>query len=194
MKIEYRAYNGDNTSINVDAESRRVEGYAVLFNTESRNMGFVEIIHPEAITEETLKNSDVLCKFNHDSSKVLARSRYGKGSLKLTLDSRGLKYSFDAPKTSLGDELLEYLTRGDVCNSSFAFYMDDTDPSACKWSKRGDKIYKDVYRIDVLTDVSPVFTPAYAETTCSKRFLDIQNMSNEIDAKMNLMLQDIEKL
>ena len=64
----------------------------------------------------------MLCLLNHNEDKgVLARSNKGVGSLTLSIDDRGLKYSFEAPNTALGDELLEGLRRGDISTSSFAF-------------------------------------------------------------------------
>lgn len=187
MKQEYRNLTDFNIS------DRTVTGMAVVFDSDSENIGFIERIHPEAITDETISRSDVLAKFNHDDNKVLARSKYGKGSLKLTVDSRGLSYEFDAPHTALGDELLEYLTRGDISASSFAFTI-PKEEGAEKWTKRNGTIYRDIYKIDRLYDVSPVFNPAYNATTCSKRFQDVQNLSNEIDSKMDLIKTEFEQL
>ena len=60
-------------NIQSNQESRTVEGYAVVFESMSENLGFYEIIHRGAITQETIDNSDILCKFNHNDEKVLAR-------------------------------------------------------------------------------------------------------------------------
>ena len=96
-------------------DSRIVEGYAIVFNSESRDLGgFTEVIEPTAL-EGVLQQSDILCLLNHNEDRgILARSKYGAGSLKLEVDSTGLKYSFEAPCTNLGDELLEGLKRGDI--------------------------------------------------------------------------------
>ena len=61
-------------------ESRQVEGYALVFNKESRNLGgFTEIIEPEAV-EGIVEKSDILCLLNHNEDRgVLARSEYGNG-------------------------------------------------------------------------------------------------------------------
>ena len=186
---EYR----NSSPLQLNTETRTVTGMAVVFNSESENIGFIERIHPEAITDETIKRSDVLAKFNHDDNKVLARSKYGKGSLKLSVDSRGVSYEFESPKTVLGDELLEYLNRGDISASSFAFTI-SKEEGAERWTKTNGIIYRDIYKIDKLYDVSPVFNPAYEATTCSKRFQDVQKLSNEIDAKMDLIKTEFENL
>lgn len=176
------------------SEDRTVEGYATVFESPSQYIGWVETIHRGAITEDTIKESDVLAKFNHNDEKVLARSNKGTGSLLLEIDDNGLRYMFEAPKTALGDELLEYLHRGDITQSSFAFTIDKTDPKAERWYKKDGMIYRDIYKIDKLYDVSPVFQPAYEATSCSARFADVKAKSDEIDAKMNLIMEEINNL
>ena len=76
---------------------RTIEGYAAVFNSESGDMWFIEIIHPQAITQDAINNSDIFALFNHSDERVLARSKNGVGTLSLKVDGRGLKYSFEAP-------------------------------------------------------------------------------------------------
>ena len=191
MTMERRNINSE---FQVD-ESRTVTGYAICFDTPSEDLGFIEVIHAGAVDDETIKNSDVFAKFNHNDEKVLARSKYGEGSLLLEVDEKGLRYMFDSPKTALGDELLEYLKRGDLNQSSFAFTIDSTDPSAEKWHKENGILYRDIFKIERLYDVSPVFCPAYEATTCeSKRFKEVQDRSAELDGKYELMIAEIKQL
>lgn len=179
-----------NDSLNLN--ERHITGYALVFETPSDNLsGWVETIKRGAVTPETVANSIVLAKLNHDDAKVLARSYYGEGSLKLTVDEIGLKYDFDAPNTALGDELLEYLTRGDINSSSFAFTISN-EPNSERWYKQDGVIYRDIIKIDRLYDISPVFIPAYESTSCSKRFSEIESLSKEIDTKMDLLKLEIE--
>lgn len=172
---------------------RTVEGYATVFDSPSQYIGWIEVIHRGAITKETIDNSDVLAKFNHNDEKVLARSNKGQGSLLLEVDDKGLRYMFDSPNTALGDELLEYLHRGDITQSSFAFSV-SKDEDAQRWYKKDGQIYRDIYKIESLYDVSPVFQPAYDATTCSARYAEVKAKSDEIDNKMNLLIEEIEKL
>jgi HK97 family phage prohead protease len=58
--------------------------------------------------------------FNHDPNYILARSKEG-GTLKLEVDATGLKYSYDSPKRSYANDLLDAIDQGDVSQSSFAF-------------------------------------------------------------------------
>ena len=127
--MEQRKLNSDFT---FDTEGRTVEGMAVVFDSPSEDLGWTEVIHRGAITNETIEKSDVFAKFNHQDDKVLARSKNGKGSLLLEVDDNGLRYMFEAPKTATGDELLEYLQRGDISSSSFAFSINRKDADAEK--------------------------------------------------------------
>lgn len=143
-------------------DSRTVEGYALVFNSLSKDLGgFREEIVPEAI-EGVIERSDIMALLNHDNSRgILARCKYGKGSLSFEVDETGLKYRFESPKTALGDELLEYLNRGEIDSSSFAFTVSED-----RWVKGEDGMYtRTITKFDRLFDVSPVFTPAYDATS-----------------------------
>lgn len=185
--IEIRATNS--TPV-VSQDSRTVEGYAVVFNSQSEDLGFYETINPAAITEEVLKRSDVFCLFNHDQDKVLARSKYGTGSLQLQLDEQGLKYTFQAPNTDIGNSLLEYLKRGDIDSSSFAFTV-STDEGSEVWTTGTDgRQYREILKIDELHDVSPVWNPAYSSTSVSQRTLDKLNQLREMQDEKEKDLQE----
>lgn len=183
-----------NPELRVDKESRIVEGYGVVFESQSEDLGFYETIHRGAITVDTINASDIFCRFNHDNNKILARSKNGKGSLCLEVDDRGVKYMFEAPKTALGDELLEYLERGDITASSFAFTIDPEDKGAEKWTNKDGKLYRDIYHINRLYDVAPVFQPAYEATSCSKRFDEVKQTADEINGILNALKDEINAL
>ena len=181
------------------ASGRTVSGYAVRFETESVNMGFVEVIKRGAITEETIKTSDVFALLNHNENTVLARSNHGVGSLTLTVDNDGVYYEFEAPNTANGDELLEHIKRGEISQSSFAFTVSNED-GAETWTKRSDGvIVRQINKISRLYDISPVYQPAYTETTCSRRALEkISELNKDMEDNKDLHneqdLQEIELL
>lgn len=193
--IEYRSFRIEAR----ENESRTVCGYGSVFNSQSEDLGFIETIDPNAITEETIKRSDVFATLNHDMNKILARCKYGSGSLELKCDDKGLYYRFDAPNTNLGDELLEHLNRGEIDSSSFAFTVKRDE-----WKKGDDgKHYRTILEIDQLFDVSPVFSPAYSEASCQKRnkpsdyadkinTLELRDMDNK--EKLNQLEEEIKKL
>ena len=147
-------------------ESRTVEGYALVFNKESRDLGgFKETIDASSL-DGVIAKSDILCLLNHNEERgVLARSKFGNGSLELTIDDTGLRYKFDAPNTQLGDELLEGIRRGDISTSSFAFKVAED-----KWEKRSDGSYlRRITKFSELYDVSPVYKEAYPDTSVALR-------------------------
>lgn len=151
-----------NQELRVTPDNRLISGYAIVFNSESNDLGgFREVIDSRAL-DGVIDHSDILCLLNHNEDKgVLARSKYGEGSLCLEIDDRGLKYMFEAPNTSLGDELLEGLRRGDITTSSFAFTVGKD-----RWEKRDDGSYlRTIVSIQELFDVSPVYRAAYDATS-----------------------------
>ncbi len=161
--------------------SRHIVGYALLFNVRSVQLGdFTEVIMPEALNDEILKRSDILCLLDHNISRgVLARSKYGEGSLTLIVDEKGLKYEFDAPNTALGDELLEGIRRGDIANSSFSFRV-----AKDEWQQTTEGGYlRIIHEFDSLFDVSPVYQPAYNETSVDCRGLE--QLKQQIESRMN---------
>ena len=163
--------------------SRTIQGYAVVFNSESEDMGFIEIIHPEAITEDTIKNSDVFALFNHSDDRPLARSKNGEGGLSLEIDEKGLKYTFEAPNTTVGNDLLELVGNGVIDKSSFAFTVPQGGDD---WEVKDDKLVRHIYKINKLYDVSPVLVPAYKATSCASTDYD--------EEEMKKMLEEIESM
>ena len=154
--------NSNNEITPILPESRTVSGYAIVFNSDSHDLGgFIERIDPNSL-DGVVEKSDVLCLLNHNEDRgVLARSNKGEGSLTLEIDEIGLKYTFEAPNTALGDELLEGLRRGDISTSSFAFTVGKDS-----WSKMENGTYlRTINSINELFDVSPVYRAAYDATS-----------------------------
>lgn len=192
---EYRNFSGEVYSRS-DESSRLVEGYAIRFNEESQNMGFYETISPEAISEETLKNSDIYAKLDHRDDVILARSRFGEGSLHLELREDGVYYSFEAPNTAFGDELLEHIRRGEITTSSFAFSL-APEEGAERWYRNGETIKRTILKIDRLYDVSPVFEPAYLSTSCNTRNAkeeEVKALIEKVDQELDKALEDLKQV
>lgn len=159
MKIE-KEYRASGQLSNTD--SRIVEGYASLFNSRSVDLGgFTEVIS-EGAFDGVIERSTCLALMNHSQERgVLARSVKGKGSLKLNVDEKGLHFRFEAPKTTLGDELLEMISRSDMDSCSFAFTVEKDH-----WEKEEDGTYlRHIDQIGKLYDISAVYSAAYPETS-----------------------------
>ena len=162
-----------------NSDSRLITGKAICFDSMSENIGFREIISKGAITQELIDSSDIYFTFNHSMDKVLARWNKGEGSLKIELKDDGVYFSTEAPNTDLGNEVLEYIRRGDANKCSFAFYMSGNDEDET-WTKTEDgEVLRTINHIAGLCDVSVVFTPAYDETTVSARSLEKLNELRE---------------
>ncbi|WP_415940705.1 HK97 family phage prohead protease [Phocaeicola coprocola] len=169
---------------NEDDEKRTVEGYALLFGVSADNLGFEEVIERGAL-DGVLGKSDVFALLNHDRSKgILARAKNGNGSLSLEVDSKGLKYRFEAPKTALGNELLENLRRGEIDQSSFAFTVADGGE---KWERQKNGVWKrTISKFERIYDVSPVYNAAYSKTSVYMRGKEEAEKELEEREKQNL--------
>lgn len=163
-----------------EADSRKVEGYAMLFDTPSDGLTFEEVISREAL-DGVISRSDVLALMNHSVDRgVLARSENGEGSLELEVDEKGLIYRFEAPHTSLGDELLENIRRGEIKQSSFAF-----DVESDKWERKADGTWKrTINKFGHLYDVSPVYHAAYSKTSVYMRGKELEEKRLEEENKV----------
>lgn len=167
MKVEKEIRNFGN--ISNGEENRNIEGYAALYSSRSVNLGgFTEEITPGAF-DGVIEKSVTLALIDHNQSRgILAKNSKGKGSLTLEADEKGLHFRFSAPETELGNELIEYLKRGDITQCSFAFSVADEH-----WEKTGEDEYvRHIDKIDRLYDVSAVFNPAYPETSIAMRSLE----------------------
>lgn len=174
--FERRSFKNE---IRVDNDdSRKVVGYASVFNSLSENLGgYREVIQRDAFND-VLKD-DVRALLNHDPSLVLARSTNGEGTLSLSLDDTGLRYSFDVPEgLSYGDDLLVNLKNGNITQSSFGFVVEDDS-----WGQdeNGNTI-RTIKKVARLLDVSPVTYPAYPDSTVSQsRFLEYRTKLEKIE-------------
>lgn len=164
-------------------DDRSIEGYAIVCNSESEDMGFREVIAPEAL-DGIIEKSDCLMLLEHDKKKgILARSKYGKGSLDLSVDEVGLKFRFTCPNTAVGDEAYEGVKRGDYQNCSFAFIADKDEVTR----KENGEILRTIRSFKYIKDCSIVAEPAYGATTVSCRSIDEFKEEEErraLEAKM----------
>ena len=151
-------------------DTNTITGTAIVFNqpSEKINGEFREIILPDAVTPELIKNSDIFMLYNHSfDNGVLARSKNGEGTLNITIDDNGVNYSFDIPESYKG--LKDSIKRGDITSCSFAFTV---SPSGQKWENRNGEYTRTITKFDRLYDFSIVAVPAYSQTTVSARGLE----------------------
>jgi uncharacterized protein len=174
--LERRNFSGG-VKLEKDQDGKKyLSGYAILFNSESRDMGgFTEIISPTALDGANMK--DVVGLWNHDSNQLLGRTK--SGTLKLEKDDRGLYYRIKLPRTQLGKDIQELVERGDITGSSFAFTIKEDGQ---KWENRDGKRIRTITKFDTIFDVSAVLTPAYDDTSIALRSLEKFNTQVQQDA------------
>lgn len=183
--------------------SRTIEGYSIVFNQDSRMLYdrqrkryFVERIEPRAVSEEFLRGCDIKMNRNHNDDMLLARSRYGEGSLKFTIDDYGVRYSFEMPNTTAGNDTLESIRRGDLFGSSFRF-SDSKDGVRYERMKDGrGTLLRTISKFGGIYDFSIVTDPAYYGTSVNARSFEGIQESDQGSAiwgpEEELMLMDIE--
>lgn len=189
-KKETRSYIGGRyqphiREVQEGQSSRMIEGYAIVFGVESRLIvdywdAYREIIEPGAVTEDDLKNFDIKMTMYHNREKILARSNKGEGTLKLSVDEVGVKYSFEAPNTPDGETALELVRRGDLSGSSFMYWTDEG--SNVRYEKTEDGVLlRHVHKISKIYDMTIAADPAYMETNVSAR--EIEQFGIELKSK-----------
>ena len=175
---------------NLEEDSRRLEGRAIVFDSYSNNLGFYEKINRSAVTQELINNSDIIFTFNHDPNQLLARYRNGGGSLDVELREDGVYFSFDIPNTTLGNDIYELIKRGDISNCSFCFSISDEKDSQ-KWEKREGKMYREIMKIGGLYDLSAVTYPAYSDTDINARSIEARNIAEE---ELDKIIKEAEEM
>lgn len=159
----------------LEPESRKIGGLAIPSESRSellrtRDGDFYETISRDALTEDLINNMDIKLYLNHDSSQgTFARSKRGKGSLRLFITERGLEFETELPNTVFGDMLLEGIRRGDYDALSFAFI-----PGQMKWKDNKDGTWdRTINSIDVIDEISLLsVAPAYEATEVACRSLE----------------------
>jgi HK97 family phage prohead protease len=160
IKVEKRADGGST-----------VTGYAAVFyrdgdpGTEYRlGPDVVERIAPTAFQRALQEKHDARALFNHDPNMLLGRA--SAGTLRLSVDQRGLRYEIDIPDTNVGKDVATSIARGDLSGSSFAFRINGKGGQRFEKGKEQD--VRNILDVD-LFDVGPVTYPAYEGTTTGLR-------------------------
>lgn len=145
---------------------RRIGGYAAKFNTLSQNLGgFVERIDPGFFSKSEGDGwPGAMARYNH--GELLATT--AAESLRLLVDGTGLDYEADMLTDSVSERVLQLVTRGDVRQSSFAFYL---APGGDDWSLTENGFPMRTLLAGKLVDVAPVDQPAYLDTSTGLRSL-----------------------
>ena len=194
---DFRKENREYAPHLAEENSRIVEGYAIVFNQQSRQLYdkaskkvFTEIIDPRAVTKAFLDDQDVKMVFNHSNDKLMARSTFGYGTLSYEIDEYGVKYRFEMPNTTVGNDVLELIRRGDVWGCSFAFsYAKD----GVRDEKRNGQNFRTVIQMASIDDFSIVVDPAYLGTYVTTREFSAPEEEPKVDMA-GVMAVELEML
>jgi HK97 family phage prohead protease len=146
-----------------------IRGYAARYNSLSENLGgFREFIRVNAFYHALESDPDVRCLFNHNADLILGRT--ASGTLRLSDDGKGLAIECDMPNTTVANDLMESIRRGDVNQMSFGFrclldnWMYGSDYVGTE-SVDPDEVIRELVDINLDGgDCSPVTYPAYEST------------------------------
>lgn len=162
-----------------EAQSRKICGYAIMFNVPSvildkdEHYEEREVIKQCAVTKALLDSSDIIMTMYHNREIVLARSNKGKGTLSYRIDNKGVFFEFDAPNSPNGDEALELVRRGDITGCSFIFgsyyYNDEYVRREEKKVNGVTQVTCYVLKMTGIYDFTITTKPAYPDTSVEAR-------------------------
>lgn len=161
METEYRAIALDNSELrssDQDGFIGEVAGYAIVWNTPSTNLPFVEIIQSGALDGVNL--TETLALYNHDFANVLGR--VDSGSLVLSIDKTGLHFVLQIPDTTLGHDVYTQIKNGNLKGLSFRFTIAREGET---WKQVNGKPTRIISEIDTMREISIVSVPAYDDTS-----------------------------
>ena len=165
MKKEIRCFSHEMNIEQRDDGATSLVGYAAVFNSSSVEMGWVdtitESIDPGAFTRTLAQNPDVRALLDHDTGKIIARTK--NGTLTLEQDSVGLKVRISPVPTEDGKKAVEWVRSGLVDAMSFGFEV-----VSDSWSVRSGKSHRTLTDLN-LFEVSLVAFPAYPATSIGVR-------------------------
>ena len=117
---------------------------------------------------EFLNSQDIKMNMLHDRNLTIARCNKGEGSMRLSVDDKGVHFEFEAPKCDIGDRCLELVRRGDYSGCSFEFYPEEYDVEEREGGKEVKIIHK---KFRALTALTIGMDPAYKQTSVNAREL-----------------------
>lgn len=172
-----------------DKQPKTIEGYALLFNSPSKDLGgFVEVIDPAALDNVDLSN--VIMLDQHDYSKPLASVK--AGTLELTPDDKGLHFTATLDDSvSYANDAYQNVKSGNVDSMSFRFDIDDGGDEFTQ-DEQG-QVTRTIKQVKDLFEVSTVTIPAYDDSNVQvdkrsyNEFLDNQKGEKQTMTKQTII-------
>lgn len=160
LELEYRSA----AELRRKPGSRTLEGYAIRFDSPSLDFGgFREQIPSDC----KISWDDPRAYWNHNTENLLARA--SSKTLRIGRDAFGIPVEIDLPNTSVGNDVLELVERGDCTGMSFGFSINQ---GGFRFEKTAEGLFRYLTDINV-GEVSPVSEPAYPSTSIGRRSLEL---------------------
>ena len=182
---EVRTFDVQDLELRMDGDKPTVVGYGAVFNSMSNDLGgFREFISPDAF-EGRLKD-DVRFLINHEGMPL---ARTTNGTLRLSVDEKGLRYEADMPNTSTARDLVELLKNGTINQSSFAFTVEEDS-----WEVKDGMNIRTIDKIATLFDTSVVTYPAYNQASSAVALRSLEEWkSKEENTEAKKDNEDLKK-
>ncbi|WP_251920895.1 HK97 family phage prohead protease [Leuconostoc citreum] len=170
-----------------DQKRHLLSGYAIVFDSPSENMGFIEAVDPHALDDVDLSSTFAL--YNHNFDNVLGKT--GK-NLSLSIDEKGLFFSLELLPSD--EHIFELVKDGIINKMSFGFIVDKDD-----WQ---DSTHRTILKIKELKEISLVPVPAYEGTDITaKRSLEMaedtktqEETQPDLQAELDALKAEVEAL
>jgi len=134
-----------------------LRGYASVFDSPSRWLGFREVVQRGAFSNSLDSGSDVKALVEHDPGRIVARTQ--NGTLTLGEDKTGLWVKVSPVDTTEGRDLVEAVRSGLLSQMSIGFRVLEE-----RWSYSNNEELRTLTEVD-LVEVSVVSEPAYQSTS-----------------------------
>ena len=174
-----------NVEMRMDEETTEMilEGYALTFNSEtligSEDYGYIETIDSASLNETDMRK--VPMKYNHNNG-YLAIASTKNGSLKLSVDTVGLRFEARLINTQANRDVHLMVKEGLLSECSFAFITETKGGSEWDWDAEPPR--RTIKKIKRLYDVALVDIPAYDNTSVSARSLEaFENVRETVEAE-----------
>lgn len=170
-----------------DQQRHLLSGYAIVFDSPSENMGFIESVGSHALDDVDL--SSVFALYNHNFDNVLGKT--GK-NLSLSVGKKGLSFSLELLPSD--EHIFELVQQGIINKMSFGFVVQDDE-----WQ---DSTHRTILKIKELQEISLVPVPAYEGTDIiAKRSLEMaedtkaqEETQPDLQAELDALKAEIEAL
>ncbi len=144
---------------------KTLTGYAGVYNSLSEDLGgWKEKLTPGTFSRSLKQQPDIRMFSEHDPKQgILGRTK--SGTLKVDEDGSGIHFELAVPNTTLGNDVVESVNRGDIDGCSLGMVVRD-----CSWDKVDGNVLRTVNDAD-LDHITVTSMPAYTGTSVQLRTL-----------------------